>query len=224
MQASQAPVKHVGRRIVLGMAGVGAAGLLLGGNLNPLNWLDSMASNVGSVGDSGGLGFRIYTVNGIPAFDAATWSLRVDGMVSKPMDLSYSNFMDLPQTEQTSLFHCVTGWIVPNLKWKGVKLTDLFAKVQPKSNANFMTLYSMDGQYTDSISIGQGSKSDVMLAHSMNGAPLPAAQGLPVRLIIPEMYGYKNIKWVNRIEFTDHPISGYWEVRGYPVDAFIKKT
>ena len=163
-------------------------------------------------------------MNGIPTFDAATWSLRVDGLVGKPLDLSYNDVMDLPQSEQKSTFHCVTGWIVPNLTWKGVRMTDFFAKVQPLPTATFMTLYSMDGQYTDSVSIGQASKSDVMLAHSMNGAPLPQAQGLPLRLIIPEMYGYKNIKWVNRIEFTDHPISGYWEVRGYPVDAFIKNT
>ena len=220
MQTTAAPAARVGRRIVLGVLAVGAAGLALGRSLNPLSWLDAAASGVGS---SGGLGFRIYTVNGIPAFDPATWSMKVDGLVQQPREFSFSQFQGLPQTEQQGVFHCVTGWVVPNLTWKGVRLTDLFAQVKPLPSATHITLYSSDGQYTDSISLEQASKPDVMLAHSMNGAPLPLEQGRPVRLIIPEMYGYKNVKWVNRLEFTDHPIDGYWEVRGYPVDAFIKQ-
>ena len=220
MQTQSSSVVRVGRRIVLGMLGLGAAGVLLGRDLNPLSWLDGMASGIGTSND---LGFRIYTVNGIPDYDPAAWSLKVDGLVEKPVALSFDKLMDLPQTQQKSTFHCVTGWVVPDLTWGGVRLTDLFDHVKPLPNASFMTLYSSDGEYTDSISLGQASKPDVMLAHSMNGAPLPLEQGRPLRLIIPEMYGYKNIKWVNRIEFTTHPISGYWEVRGYPVDAYIKK-
>jgi len=203
----------------MGMLGVGALGILLGKSLNPLSWLDGLASGVGT---SSSLGFRIYTVNGIPAFDPATWKLQVDGMVANPMELSYDDLMKLPQTQQQGVFHCVTGWSVPNLTWAGVRMTDFLQQVSPLPSATHMTLYSSDGQYTDNVSIGQASKPDVMLAHSMNGAPLPLEQGKPVRLIIPEMYGYKNVKWVNRIEFTNQAVAGYWEVRGYPVDAYIR--
>lgn len=214
------PVVHVGRRIVLGMFGLGAAGLVLGKNLNPLSWLNAVASGVGT---SSSLGFRIYTVNGVPAYDPTTWRMQVDGMVAKPVSLSFDALQALPQSQQVGVFHCVTGWSVPNLTWAGVKMTDFLTHVQPLPGASYMTLYSGDGVYTDSISLQQASQSDVMLAHSMNGAPLPLEQGQPVRLIIPEMYGYKNVKWVNRIQFTDKPISGYWEQNGYPIDAYIKK-
>ncbi len=219
MQTTSPPLSRVGRRVVMGMLGVGALGILLGKSLNPLSWLDGLASGVGT---SSSLGFRIYTVNGIPAFDPATWKLQVDGMVANPMELSYDDLMKLPQTQQQGVFHCVTGWSVPNLTWAGVRMTDILQQVSPLPSATHMTLYSSDGQYTDNVSIGQASKPDVMLAHSMNGAPLPLEQGKPVRLIIPEMYGYKNVKWVNRIEFTNQAVAGYWEVRGYPVDAYIR--
>lgn len=212
------PVVHVGRRIVLGTMAFGAAGLLLGRNLNPLSWLGGVFG-----GAITGLGFRIYTVNGVPPFDPATWNMQVDGLVEQPMRLSYANLKSLPQTTQQGVFHCVTGWSVQNLTWTGVKMTDLLAQVKPLPTATYITLYSSDGAYTDSISLQQAGQPDVMLAHSMNNAPLPLDQGLPVRLIIPEMYGYKNVKWVNRIQFTDQPILGFWEQRGYPVDAYIKK-
>ena len=220
MQTVAEPVVRVGRRVVLGMLGLGAAGLVLGKSLNPLSWLDSMATGLGG---ANALGFRIYTVNGIPPFDPATWRLQVDGLVAQPLTLSFDDLMALPQTTQQGLFHCVTGWVVKDLTWAGVRLTDLFTQVKPLPGASHITLYSSDGAYTDSISVAQASQPDVLLAHSMNGAPLPLEQGQPVRLIIPEMYGYKNVKWVNRIEFTNHAIAGYWEVRGYPVDAYIKK-
>jgi DMSO/TMAO reductase YedYZ molybdopterin-dependent catalytic subunit len=220
MSVTSTPEVHVGRRIILSVLGIGALGIVLGRNLNPLNWLDSALSGVGA-GDA--LGFRIYTVNGVPTFDPATWRLAVDGMVEQPMQLSFDDLTGLPQTTQVSTFHCVTGWVVPNLTWVGVKMTDFFAHVKPLPSASYMTLYSSDGAYTDSISLQQAQLPDVMLAHQMNGKPLPLDQGQPVRLIIPEMYGYKNIKWVNRITFTDQPIMGFWEQRGYPVDAYIKK-
>ena len=219
-QISPEPVVRVGRRVVLGMVALGAAGLALGRNLNPFTWIDGLGASVGAAND---LGFRIYTVNGIPTFDPVTWRLQVDGLVENPMQLSYDELTKLPKTEQKSSFHCVTGWVVPNLTWSGVLMTDLFSQVKPLPNATHITLYSSDGQYTDSLTIGQASKPDVMLAWNMNGAPLPEPQGKPIRLIIPEMYGYKNIKWVNRIEFTTQSIAGYWEVRGYPIDAYIKQ-
>ncbi len=214
------PLTRVGRRVIIGMAALGAAGLLLGRNLNPLNWLAGLGASVGA---STELGFRIYTVNGIPAFDPVNWRLAVDGLVAAPMQLTFDDLQKLPVTSQQGLFHCVTGWVVPNLTWTGVLLTDLMKQVQPMPTATHITLYSSDGQYTDSISVAQASKPDVMLAWNMNGAPLPAEQGKPIRLIIPEMYGYKNIKWVNRIEFTTQSVAGYWEVRGYPIDAYIKQ-
>jgi DMSO/TMAO reductase YedYZ molybdopterin-dependent catalytic subunit len=62
---------------------------------------------------------------------------------------------------------------------------------------------------------------DVLLAYEMDGKPLPRAHGAPARVVIPEMYGYKNVKWVERIELVAASGSGYWEQRGYDVDAWV---
>ena len=80
-------------------------------------------------------GWRIYTVTSIPHFHPATWRLRVDGLVERPVELDYSQLAALPRTEQTRDFHCVTGWSVKNVHWSGVRLTDLLAQAQPKPEA-----------------------------------------------------------------------------------------
>ena len=63
-----------------------------------------------------------------------------------------------------------------------------------------------------------------MLAYEMDGKPLRREHGAPVRVVIPEMYGYKNVKWVERIELVAKPASGYWEQRGYDVDAWVGRS
>ena len=60
-----------------------------------------------------------------------------------------------------------------------------------------------------------------MLAHAMDGAPLARKHGAPARLVMPQMYGYKGVKWVNRIVVTDRVTDGYWQQRGYDRDAWI---
>ena len=67
----------------------------------------------------------------------------------------------------------------------------------------------------------RGLLPDVMLAYEMDGAPLPQEHGAPVRVVIPDMYGYKNVKWVERIELVPRSSLGYWEQRGYDVDAWV---
>jgi DMSO/TMAO reductase YedYZ molybdopterin-dependent catalytic subunit len=63
-----------------------------------------------------------------------------------------------------------------------------------------------------------------MLAYEMNGQPLKREHGAPVRVVIPEMYGYKNVKWVERIVVTDQVTPGYWEQNGYDVDAWVGRS
>lgn len=77
------------------------------------------------------------------------------------------------------------------------------------------------GVYTDALSLEQARRPDILLAYRADNAPLAEVQGFPLRLVIPPMYGYKGVKWVNGLELTDRSLEGYWEVRGYPVDAWI---
>jgi DMSO/TMAO reductase YedYZ molybdopterin-dependent catalytic subunit len=163
-----------------------------------------------------------YTVTGgYPAISAKDYRLTVDGLVDRPFTLTLEELRALPSTLVVRNFQCVTGWVVPSVEWRGVRLAELAARAGVKREAAFITFYSADGQYTDSLSLVQAGKRDVLLAYEIDGQPLPQQQGYPVRLIVPEMYGYKSVKWVQRLSFVKSREMGYWEVRGYPADAYI---
>jgi len=163
--------------------------------------------------------FRIRSIEQNPAFDPKTWKLTIDGLVNEPLDISYDELLELDSEEQVSDFHCVEGWSVENVKWKGVRLKVLFDKAGLKPEAAFATFSSASGLYKDSLSISESLEPDVMLAYMMDDNPLPEDQGMPLRLVMPRMFGYKNVKWVNRITLTVTQDRGYWENFGYRIDG-----
>jgi DMSO/TMAO reductase YedYZ molybdopterin-dependent catalytic subunit len=170
-------------------------------------------------------GFTLYTVvDGFPGFDPSTYELSIGGMVKQPLTMPLHEVLRHPAVTTTQLYTCVTGWTVPHVHWTGIRLADLLARVQPQAEAHALTFYSFDGVYTESLTMEQARKSDVLLAHHLNGKPLPRGQGAPLRLIVPGMYGYKFIKWLNRIELVPKPIDGYWEQRGYDRDAYVGRS
>lgn len=167
-------------------------------------------------------GFTIYTVTGgYPAFHAASYRLTIDGMVAKPLTMTIDDILGHAAVAETRFYQCVTGWSVPHTEWTGIRLSALLDHVQPHANAHAVKFYSFDGTYTESLTMDQARKSDVMLAYKLDGKPLSTAQGAPLRLVVPGMYGYKFIKWVNRVELIPKPIDGYWEQNGYDRDAYI---
>jgi DMSO/TMAO reductase YedYZ molybdopterin-dependent catalytic subunit len=170
-------------------------------------------------------GWRIYTISGsMPGFDPASWRLEVGGLVATPSSLSYEELRALPRSEQVSTFHCVTGWTVDDVHWAGVRLTDLLARVEPHPEAHALEFVSAEVPYVDYLTLQQARLADVMLAYEMDGKPLSRAHGAPVRLVIPEMYGYKNVKWLARINLVRDAGSGYWEQLGYDRDAWVGRS
>ena len=214
-----------GRRAFLGASALGLSSLFWGkafwnafsGAVQPLR--DALpASLVPS-------GWRIYTVAAtMPTFDPAAWRLRIEGLVDRPQTLSYDELRRLPRAEQVSTFHCVTGWSVTNVHWAGVRFRDLLAAAGPQASGTVLELVSAEAPYVDTLTLRQAELHDAMLAYEMDGKPLPREHGAPVRVVIPEMYGYKNVKWVERIVLTDHVSPGFWEQRGYDVDAWVGKS
>jgi DMSO/TMAO reductase YedYZ molybdopterin-dependent catalytic subunit len=170
-------------------------------------------------------GWRIYTVSGsLPRFDEESWRLRVGGHVRKPVSLSYRELLALPKAEQVSTFHCVTGWSVDGVKWGGVRLNDVLASAQPLPSAHALEFVSAEKPYVDSLTVEQAGLHDVMLAYEMDGRPLSRAHGAPVRLVIPEMYGYKNVKWLAGVNLVPRALDGYWEELGYDRDAWVGRS
>jgi DMSO/TMAO reductase YedYZ molybdopterin-dependent catalytic subunit len=197
----------------------------VGGGLSSLWWGKSLTRAVSAIPFAPGGGWRIYTVAPtMPKFDPATWRLEIGGLVDKPTTLTYAELRALPRTSQIRNFHCVTGWTVSNVHWTGVRLSDLLDRVGPQFSAQGVQFTSAEIPYVDSLTLQQAKLHDVLLAYEMNGKPLPREHGAPVRLVIPEMYGYKNVKWVSRIDLVEQPQDGYWEQLGYDRDAWVGRS
>ena len=213
----------VGRRIVLSMVALGAVGVATG------RWISSGISDVvsstvpalSSIIPAAG-GFRIYTVTGgYPSFDRVSYRLAVTGLVDKPLSLSLKDLAAMKQTGFTKDFQCVTGWRVEDVPWSGVLLRDVLDAAGIKSGAGAVSFSSFDGIYTESLTLEQATKDQVLVATAMYGKPLENQHGAPVRLYVVPMYGYKSIKWLDGIEVVEAVVPGYWERRGYDIDAYI---
>ena len=228
-QPPQSPRENVGARRLgragfLGLVGAGVATLFYGKQIS------SVTSAVTKpFADATGLsrivpssGWRIYTVaDTMPVFDRATWRLKLDGLVGQPLELSYDQLLALPKAEQVSTFHCVTGWTVKDVRWSGIRFKDLLDLVEPLPSAKALRFVSLEVPYTDSLTLDQARLHDVMLALDMDGQPLSRPHGSPARVVIPEMYGYKGVKWLTRIELVANEPTGYWEGLGYDQNAWV---
>ena len=144
----------------------------------------------------------------------SAYRLRVHGAVEAPFELTFAELLGLPQSEQSLDVHCVTTWSVLGANFKGVKVADLAERAKPKKSARYV-IFESAHDYTSNVSLHDALKPTVMVAHQLNGAPLPRAHGAPVRAIVPEFYFWKSAKWLTGIRFSDHDEPGYWETRGY---------
>ena len=170
-------------------------------------------------------GWRIYAIQSpLPRFDPATYRLEVGGLVERPMSLHWKQVAALPGQSQVSTFHCVTGWTIDNVHWEGVRPATIIDLVRPLPEAKWVTFLSLEQPYYDQLSLDQFRLPDVMLARHMDGRPISRSHGSPLRLVIPDMYGYKGVKWVRAIRFDRSNEIGYWEARGYDVDAWVGRS
>jgi DMSO/TMAO reductase YedYZ molybdopterin-dependent catalytic subunit len=144
--------------------------------------------------------------------------LTVDGAVRAPVTLDFAGLSALEQVEDTSDFHCVTTWSRMDLRWKGVRVSELLALVEPLPEARALMCHGSDG-YTTNVSLEEALKPDVLLAYQVDGAPLPREHGGPVRMITPELYAWKGAKWIRRLEVLTENRPGFWEERGYSMTA-----
>jgi sulfoxide reductase catalytic subunit YedY len=168
--------------------------------------------------------YRIYTVTAIPEFSSDTWQFALSGLVDNPKVFNWEQFLEIKRKVQVSDFHCVTGWSVYKVTWEGIPLSEMLKLANVQSTAKYVKFYSGDKVYTDALSLEQAAMEDVMVAVLMDGKPIPQKLGGPVRLIVPKMYAYKSVKWLQGIELINKEHIGYWEVRGYDNDAWVERA
>src|SRR4051794_19686258 len=219
--------RPVGRRIVLGLLGLGALGIVggdplqrgLSAVLGPLQARDP--TGLVALFPTGNT-FRYYSVTGsVARRGPRDYRLTVTGLVRQPGRHTLADLQAMPQTELVRDFQCVTGWRVPDVPWAGVRLGHLLDLASPAPGATAVRLTSFDGSYTESLTLAQARRPDVLVALRMLGASVTHDHGGPGRLYVAPMYGYKSLKWLSGIELTREVVPGYWEERGYSVDGWV---
>lgn len=170
--------------------------------------------------------FYVISKNVIdPTVDVNDWNLTITGMVENTMVLDYETFTAMPTTQQYCTLQCISnevgGDLIGNALWEGVPLWNLLIQAGIKPGVKDIVLHAADG-YQESIPIAKAQDPNVIAAFRMNGATLPNNHGFPVRLVVPNIYGMKNVKWLTRIEPVDHDFRGFWQQRGWSDEAIIK--
>src|SRR3989441_5050075 len=159
-----------------------------------------------------------------PTIDASTWRLAIDGHVDHPYDIGYDDMLAMDAIEQVQTLECISnpvgGDLISTAKWVGVRMADLLARAGVRAEAYKLVMTSQDG-YTDSIPIQKALEPTTLVAYGMNGDVLPVDHGYPARVLVPDIYGMKNVKWLARITVENFDYHGYWQDRGWADPAVI---
>lgn len=158
-------------------------------------------------------GFPIMTYGQTPHIDTNKWQLRVWGLATE-RTLNWSDMMALPQHEFTADFHCVTRWSKLDVRWQGVKVSDLMTLIEVDPAATYVMQHCYGG-YTTNLPLADFVRPENFFAHTLFDESLPLEHGGPLRLVVPHLYAWKSAKWINGLEFLPQDESGFWERNGY---------
>ena len=159
--------------------------------------------------------------------DFVDWVLEVNGLVETPTKFTLKQLQALPSRTQVTRHDCVEGWSAIG-KWKGVPLHEVWALVKPQASARFAVFHCADPMeddgtkpYYESIDMEDAHHPQTILAYELNDKTLPVANGAPIRLRVERQLGYKQAKYIMRIELVESfehiagGKGGYWEDEGY---------
>jgi DMSO/TMAO reductase YedYZ molybdopterin-dependent catalytic subunit len=149
------------------------------------------------------------------------WTLKVHGLVKHPLSFSLRQIALLESRTQTTMHCCDEGWNAI-ATWTGVPLARVLALAEPLTGAAYVVFHCLDKRedgelYYESIDLSDANHPQTILAYRMNGRPLPVGNGAPLRLRVETQIGYKNAKYVDRIELVDRldglgkGQGGWWE-------------
>jgi len=150
-----------------------------------------------------------------PDVDAGAWRLRVGGLVGRAVEFGYGELLAMAAVEQYVTLQCISnlvgGDLVGTAKWTGVPLGAVLARAGGVAPGAVRVVFHAVGGYTDSLPVAKALDPATVVAYGMNDRSLPRAHGFPARIIVPGIYGMKNVKWLQRIEVVDDDYRGYWQ-------------
>ncbi|HET6748339.1 MAG TPA: molybdopterin-dependent oxidoreductase, partial [Actinomycetes bacterium] len=150
-----------------------------------------------------------------PDVEVGSWRLRVDGLVGGPVELGYGELLAMAAVEQYVTLQCISnvvgGDLVGTARWTGVPLRDLLARAGGAAPRAVRVAFHAVGGYSDSLALAKALEPTTVVAYGMNGRSLPRAHGYPARIIVPGIYGMKNVKWLARVEVVGYDYRGYWQ-------------
>jgi DMSO/TMAO reductase YedYZ molybdopterin-dependent catalytic subunit len=150
----------------------------------------------------------------VPRFDPARWDFQVTGRVARPLRLTWDEFTRLPMKQVTADMHCVTRWSRFDVRWEGVPFTEVMQLIDAKPEAKYVMVLAEQG-YTSNVPLANLLHPTTLFALKHNGEPLTGEHGYPVRLVVPELYAWKSVKWVRGLVFMEEDAPGFWEENGY---------
>jgi DMSO/TMAO reductase YedYZ molybdopterin-dependent catalytic subunit len=168
--------------------------------------------------------FRENSIRGPQHITESDYRLTITGLTNTTDIYTYSGVLEkFPHYTKVVTLHCVEGWDATIL-WEGVQVRDLITKAGPDPHANTVVFTAHDG-YTTSFPLDYLMKRDILMAYRMNNVTLPAERGYPFQLVAEDKWGYKWVKWIEKIELTADPgYKGYWEQRGYSNTGDLDKS
>ncbi|MEW6611274.1 MAG: sulfite oxidase-like oxidoreductase [Pseudomonadota bacterium] len=162
--------------------------------------------------------FPVLDLGTRPRIATADYRLQVDGLVERPVALSWSALLAFGVVAVPSDFHCVTRWSRLDTAWSGVRVRELLAQARPAPSATHVMAHSAEG-YSANVPLARLLADDVLIATALDGRPIPVEHGGPARLVVPSLYAWKSVKWLTRLELMAGDRPGFWEQRGYHNDG-----
>ena len=164
-----------------------------------------------------------------PKINADAWSLEINGMVSKPVKLSYSDLLLMSSVRSPVTIECAGnrsgGGGVSTAAWSGVRLGELLKQAGLRPEAATVVFHGADSgdvegipggtHFARGIPLEKALDPATLLAYEMNGEPLPAEHGFPLRAVVAGWYGMDSVKWLTRVELLDRPFTGYFQQEAY---------
>ena len=158
--------------------------------------------------------FPVLSMGATPHVALDRWRFRVFGLVATPVELTWQQFMELPQVTVAADFHCVTQWSRLSNIWQGISSRTVLDSARVAPEARYVMVHCYGG-YTTNLDLAAFVENDVLFAHYHDGQPLAPDHGGPLRLVVPRRYGWKSAKWANGLELMAEDRPGFWEQQGY---------